>query len=93
MGFGIDSGMDWFDQYEKQGDRRVGQKPTPMHYFFVWWDNSSGWFEADQKNFPGTAASVEEMLAKIPDCGYPVVVTGSREDDPNRTGTIILARR
>ena len=64
-----------------------------MKKFFVWWDNSQGWFEADPENFPGTAASAQEMLAKVPDYDYPVVVTGSREDDPNRTGTKILARR
>lgn len=63
--------------------------------FFVWWDNSSGWFEYHPEN-PFEAESAEEALrlAGGPFWGeiYPQVVTGSRDADPNSPKTEVLAR-
>ncbi|HLD75548.1 MAG TPA: hypothetical protein VI874_00895 [Candidatus Norongarragalinales archaeon] len=66
-----------------------------MEQFYCWYDNGSGYFEADSRAFPVLAASAEEALEKTggpqTNWGSNRVVTASSADDPNSPRVEVLA--
>lgn len=65
----------------------------PYQDFYGWYDNGSGFWEANPAAFPVKAQDAQDALAKVGEggCGYGACITDSAKSDPNFHPELILA--